>query len=265
MTNLVISTKKSALKVGTESLSNFKDILFKDAELFFVDRGLVMYARDGGNYENIRWENVHVDSFYPYADEKSTGTVFDFEVSHRSGYSQTANITAKGIEAPAITGSHFKGIAEAKLRDVRISDLVLRVQPPKTTGARPYLFACASDVEQVTIDGLRIDWGENEGLWSGVQQDASCVEIRHCDGCPPSPPPSDCVVSLARQVSESECSANTFGCFDGNASMFVAAGCRGDFICDGVLMSCPQEEPAGRRRGNWHSCECQQELRYTLI
>lgn len=42
ITNAVVSSKKSAFKVGTESKSDFTDILFKDLEAFDVDRGLVL-------------------------------------------------------------------------------------------------------------------------------------------------------------------------------------------------------------------------------
>jgi len=186
MTNMVMSSKKSSLKVGTESLSNFKDILFKNVELFFAERGLVIYARDGGKFENIRWENVRVSSFYTYVDELATGTVFDFEISHRDGYSQTANITASHIEAPAITHSIFKGDKLAKLQGVEISNLTLHVQHPKRGGvSKPYLFKCKANVEPIHVDGLFLDWGLNRAWWSGVQA-SSCLDIKSCNGCPSS-------------------------------------------------------------------------------
>lgn len=191
MTNMLMSSKKSSLKVGTESLSNFKDILFKDIELFFAERGLVIYAKDGGTFENIRWENVHISSFYPYADEKETGAIFDFEVTHRSGYSQTANITATGIEAPAIASSKFKGNEGAKLRGVKLHNITLHVQTPLKSedNSKRYLVTCRKNVEPVDVDGLNLAWGTNRGLWAGVQ-DGSCLDIKTCHGCSQSSPAS---------------------------------------------------------------------------
>lgn len=42
ISNAVVSTKKSAFKVGTESKSGFNDILFENLEAFDIDRGLVL-------------------------------------------------------------------------------------------------------------------------------------------------------------------------------------------------------------------------------
>ena len=71
-------------QVGTESLSNFRSILFSDVEGFLLDRGLVLYPSDGGRFDSIRWQRVRLSSFYPYSDEGKEGYVFDFEEKVRA-------------------------------------------------------------------------------------------------------------------------------------------------------------------------------------
>ena len=54
--NNVMLTKKSALKVGTEThAAEMKDILFENNQVIESDRGMALYARDGTHMHNIRF------------------------------------------------------------------------------------------------------------------------------------------------------------------------------------------------------------------
>ena len=127
----LLSTKKSCLKVGTESLSDFDTVLFSDVEGFKLDRGMVLYPSDGGTFSNIKWQNVRFSSFYPYSDEAKTGAIFDFETKHRHGLSQLVNITASNITVSnVISSSMFKGVAGADIQNVRLRNISLTIGRP---------------------------------------------------------------------------------------------------------------------------------------
>lgn len=55
VTHSILSTRKSAMKIGTESLADFRDILFDTIDAFDIDRGAVLYAEDGGSVTNATW------------------------------------------------------------------------------------------------------------------------------------------------------------------------------------------------------------------
>jgi hypothetical protein len=192
----LLSTKKSALKVGTESLSDFSQILFSDVEGFLLDRGLVLYPSDGGKFANIRWQNVRMSSFFPYTDEGREGAVFDFESKHRSGLSQLSNITADDILVSEVVGSSLlKGVAGAQIQDVTISNLSLTMGRPirsllknntadlaGAAGSRkPFVFECGHKHKlsntSVAIDGLHIAWGGHKSEWAGLQSTNSCLVV----------------------------------------------------------------------------------------
>jgi hypothetical protein len=64
--NNVFLTKKSALKVGTESNTEvMKNITFENNEVLEADRGMTLYCYDGAVYENIRYINNHFESTHP--------------------------------------------------------------------------------------------------------------------------------------------------------------------------------------------------------
>ena len=181
----LLSTKKSALKVGTESLSDFSQILFSDVEGFLLDRGLVLYPSDGGKFANIRWQNVRMSSFFPYTDEAREGAVLDFESKHRSGLSQLSNITAEDILVSEVVGSSLlKGVAGAQIQDVTISNLSLTMGRPikSNVGSRkPFAFECGHKHKfsntSVAINGLHIAWGAHKSEWAGLQSTNSCLVV----------------------------------------------------------------------------------------
>jgi len=59
--------------------------------------------------------------------------------------------------------------------------------------------------------------------------------IMNCTAHGPPPPVGTCRVALTKQHSQSACVlGGTFGCTDGEATMWVRDGCRGEFACDGI-------------------------------
>lgn len=62
----VFLTKKSALKVGTESnAAVMKNITFENNDVLEADRGMTLYCYDGAIYENIRFINNRFERNHP--------------------------------------------------------------------------------------------------------------------------------------------------------------------------------------------------------
>ncbi len=73
--NCVFLTRKSALKVGTESRGTvFKNILFENNDVIMSDRGMALYCSDGATYENIQYKNNRFET--NYQDAKQAGIYF---------------------------------------------------------------------------------------------------------------------------------------------------------------------------------------------
>ena len=194
MSHALISTKKSAMKVGTESLSSFNDITFADVEAFDIDRGLVLYPSDGGKFDSIRWERIRVSSFLPYHNEpepeNKAGTWLDFSVKHRKGLSPMSNITIEDVTIEGVCGSAtLKGVTGALVQNVAAKNLKLQVVAPLPFFAKkktkPWLISCDGGVETATIRlGLNITWvlPVDKAQWSGVQHQPGCATLKSNDG-----------------------------------------------------------------------------------
>ncbi len=64
-------TRKSALKVGTETLgTRMRNITFKDNEVLECDRGISVYVSDGARLDHIRYLDNHFVRNFPDQQRK---------------------------------------------------------------------------------------------------------------------------------------------------------------------------------------------------
>jgi hypothetical protein len=63
------------------------------------------------------------------------------------------------------------------------------------------------------------------------------TSIMNCTAAP-SPPAPACSLTLQQQLSRAACTLGaSYGCGADNVSMWTSAGCRGDFLCNGVAVA----------------------------
>jgi hypothetical protein len=85
----VFLTKKSALKVGTETRSDYmKNITFEDNDILECDRGMALYVNDGAILDSISYINNRFERNYPDAQKKA----IHFEVDRRNPESRLGAI-----------------------------------------------------------------------------------------------------------------------------------------------------------------------------
>ena len=86
----VFLTKKSSLKVGTESrAASFRNILFYDNDVLESDRGMALYVSDGAHYDDIRFINNRFERHYPDAQQRG----IQFRVNRRHAHSELGKMT----------------------------------------------------------------------------------------------------------------------------------------------------------------------------
>ena len=82
-------TKKSALKVGTETKAAvMRDIVFQNNYIVMADRGLVLYCYDGAKFENIKFINNYFETGYSDFEKKA----IHFVIKERDGRGQIKNV-----------------------------------------------------------------------------------------------------------------------------------------------------------------------------
>jgi polygalacturonase len=78
--NCVFLSKKSAMKLGTETRMNISNVTFENNEIVESDRGMSLYSRDGATFERIYFINNHFERMF--ADNRQR--ILDFDVKDRT-------------------------------------------------------------------------------------------------------------------------------------------------------------------------------------
>jgi polygalacturonase len=85
-------TKKSALKVGTETKAAvMRDIIFQNNYIVMADRGLVLYCYDGARFENVKFINNYFENGFSDFEKKA----IHFVIKERDGKGQIKNVLIK--------------------------------------------------------------------------------------------------------------------------------------------------------------------------
>lgn len=88
----ILLTRKSALKIGTETLANhIQNVTFIDNDIIECDRGMTIYCKDGAIITNIRYINNRFESCFLNNRQR----MLDFYIKKRAGLGQIRNILIK--------------------------------------------------------------------------------------------------------------------------------------------------------------------------
>jgi hypothetical protein len=137
----VLLSKKSALKVGTESEADIDDVTFEDNDVVEADRGMTLASEDGHTIRNTKYINNRFEMPYPDARRR----LIDFYTWNRNGVSFIENTLVKDCVAdrkwprpstlfPAsgpINGVHFENftLAGKVCRTLGDADLLVDTLP----------------------------------------------------------------------------------------------------------------------------------------
>jgi hypothetical protein len=101
-----VASDASALKVGTETRARIKNVIFEDCAVFDSDRGLVIYARDGGAIEDVTWRDIGISLVH--WPRETGGSPFIFDIAKRDGLSVIKNCRVENVETNEIVPSQLK-------------------------------------------------------------------------------------------------------------------------------------------------------------
>jgi polygalacturonase len=137
--NCVFLTKKSSLKVGTETKGEImQNILFQDNCVLEADRGMALYCSDGALFQNIRFVGNYFEKGFPDSQKKA----IHFQIKKRSGEGQIKNVLIEdckfsenfhssseitGLDAQhTISGVRFKNLTVGGKRCSNVQDIHLK-------------------------------------------------------------------------------------------------------------------------------------------
>jgi len=159
--NSIVSSIKSSLKIGTETRAAIRNVRFENCDVFDGERGIVLYARDGGPIENITWKNIRM-FMIDWPGESNSGAAFDLAIEKRKAPTPVKNVVIENITTNTIYRNILEGLPEANLDGVIFRNVEINVDKPKH--GKPYLFQTNKFVA-IQADSLVINWKGNKHLY----------------------------------------------------------------------------------------------------
>ena len=120
----LVSTS-AALKIGTEGVDDFEDILFTGCVIDRSNRGLSIQVRDAGNVRNVSFSHISIrtrrfaDSWWGCAEPIAV-TAVDRAADNPGG--RVENIRFSDIDCEGENGAVFYGLP-GRLRDIRLENV----------------------------------------------------------------------------------------------------------------------------------------------
>ncbi|MCC5795683.1 MAG: hypothetical protein JJT85_13265 [Chromatiales bacterium] len=183
VTNSLLMTPKTAMKIGTESFDRIHHVLVEDVDIVFSGRGLGAFMLDGGSISDLTFRNIRM-SLYEQSGESLSGEPFRFVIGNRKdrGEGTIRRLLFESISIVAPYQAVFLGTEQSMLSDITLHRIHWRVTPSRhkapprplsrlrihnlmgrSVEGRPLIQA--HWVDQMNVRGLTIDWTESEGQW----------------------------------------------------------------------------------------------------
>lgn len=203
VTNCVLTSTSTALKLGTESHSDFSHITFNNCVIRNTNRGLSIVIRDGATAENVIFSNITIECDRKHFNWWGNGDPIWLVVRKRNGDSQIGNIEnvifeniiAHGQGTSKIEGFPGHAIENITLRNVQYFMYAEDKPDKRATHALQ-----AHDVENLAIQNVQVFWDMNsrEEKWADALNiySAENILIDGLSGAPGGDSPGAQLISL---------------------------------------------------------------------
>jgi len=128
VTDCVLESAASAIKLGTESHGDFRNIRFADCTIRNSFTGIGFYLKDGGTMEHVRFENIRIETC-PETVRTVTPIFMDIERRHKDSKVGTIrDVVFEGIDIRSGSGVLIQGMPESPIRDLVLKDVRFHVE-----------------------------------------------------------------------------------------------------------------------------------------
>ena len=161
-----LASTSAAIKIGTESVDDFKDIIIDNCSIYDTNRGISFQLRDQGNIENvlinncvIRTKNVS-ECWWGFAEPINIASINrkDEIPSGKIKGLSIANVRCKGEGSIYIAGKDSAPIEDLTLNNIRLELEKTTKYPIKGYDFRP---CCGPDFQEGKINGIYVKNAKN--------------------------------------------------------------------------------------------------------
>ena len=158
VTGCILTSSSAALKIGTESHSDFEYITVSNCVIRDANRGLNIIIRDGGTVRNVLFSNIVINTVRKATFWWGNGDPLWFTIQRRDfvadpdgiGPGGIENVTISNVIAHGQSGVRLEGFHKS-MKNIRIRDFQLFMEPEDALDKR-----ARNGFEFYGIDGLSL-------------------------------------------------------------------------------------------------------------
>lgn len=180
VTNCILTSTSTGLKIGTETLGNFRDIVFSNCVIRNSNRGLSIVVRYGGTVENVLFSNITIETNRKHFNWWGSGEAIWLVLKQRSPvYPMGAirnvrfeNIIAYGQGTSKIEGYSPDSLhpAGSRLENIQFHNVQFHLSAEDYRDKRATHALEAHDINGLTLDNVEVHWDEHrtEPKWASA-------------------------------------------------------------------------------------------------
>jgi hypothetical protein len=173
--NCILSSSSCALKIGTESHSDFRRISFTNCTISNSNRGIGIIIRDGGIVSDVSFSNILMDCKRQPFFWWGNGEAFHFNVLKRdpdSKLGKIENIVLNNIHGTvegtsSIIGFGGNGAGNKSITNISIQNIALNLRSEAEKDKRTSNAIEIYNASEVALKNIKINWDllQKELLW----------------------------------------------------------------------------------------------------
>lgn len=171
ITNCILTSSSAALKLGTESHSDFEFITVSNCAINQANRGLNIILRDGGNIRNVIFSNLVIYTVRKETFWWGNGDPIWFTIQKR-GYDQSGtieNVLLDNIIAKGQSGIRMEGFSN-RLNNIRMNNVQLTLEKENAIDKRSRNGFLFDGVNGLSMTDCQLHWDEKnpETSWQSA-------------------------------------------------------------------------------------------------
>lgn len=187
ISNCILTSSSVALKIGTESHSDFEYITVSNCVINQANRGLNIIVRDGGTVRNVVFSNLTIKTVRKETFWWGNGDPIWFTIQKRGDTpfaGSIENITLSNIIAYGQSGIRMEGFSN-RMKNIRLRDVQLFMEPENAVDKRSRNGFLFHGVDELSLVDCLVRWNKEkpEKEWERAYffqnvNDLSLVRVR---------------------------------------------------------------------------------------
>jgi polygalacturonase len=180
VSNCVLRTQDSGVKIGTETVADIRNVRFERCDIQSCCRGCTIQLRDEGNVSDIEFRDIHFSARYHSAPWWGRGEGISFTAIPRTPETKVgtiSNIRVVNVTGRSENSVRLSGSPQSRIRDVRFENVDLTFDRwtkypgaewdnrPTTAmpGIEPHPTPAihVRHADQISFKDTRVAWGAN--------------------------------------------------------------------------------------------------------